>query len=147
MVVYETISGNLPFHEDTDLTVFLKVLEGKRPPQGVKFRNGLWRVLGQCWRPQPNDRPTIEGVLRYLEIFSDLPEPPPEVGEGMETDGDHGDSKTGSSGGTSGASTTASFGLSYLVSRPPSPIPVSISRIDSNDEGTYPVSATFPCTI
>jgi hypothetical protein len=147
MVVYETISGNLPFHEDADLTVFVKVLEGGRPPRGVKFRNGLWRVLEQCWRPQPNDRPTIEDVLRYLEIFSHLSEPSPEVGEGMDADDDHGDSANGSSGGTSGASTAASFDLSYLVSRPPSPIPVSIPRIDSNDEGTYPVSATCPYTL
>ena len=141
MVVYEIISGNLPFHENTDLTVFVKVLEGERPPRGAKFRNGLWRVLEQCWRPQPNGRPTIEGVLRYLEIFSHLPEPSPEVGEGMETGGDHGDSKTGSSGGMSGAGTAASFDLSYLISRPPTPIPVSIPRISSDDEGTSQVSA------
>ena len=32
MVIYETISGNLPFHEHTDLAVFAKVLEGERPP-------------------------------------------------------------------------------------------------------------------
>jgi hypothetical protein len=25
MVIYETISGNLPFHKHTDLTVFMKV--------------------------------------------------------------------------------------------------------------------------
>jgi hypothetical protein len=106
MVVYETISGNLPFHEDADLTVFVKVLEGGRPPRGVKFRNGLWRVLEQCWRPQPNDRPTIEDVLRYLEIFSHLSEPSPEVGEGMDADDDHGDSASGPSDVPNGASGT-----------------------------------------
>lgn len=32
MVVYETISGNLPFYKYTDLAVFVKVLGGERPP-------------------------------------------------------------------------------------------------------------------
>ena len=32
MVIYETISGHLPFHKDADMTVFVKVLNGKRPP-------------------------------------------------------------------------------------------------------------------
>jgi hypothetical protein len=137
MVIYETISGNLPFHEDTDLAVFVKVLEGERPPRGAKFREGLWRMLEQCWGSQPSNRPTIEDVLRCLETFSNLSEPPsPEVGEGVETDGDCGDSVNGSSGGMSGASTVTSFNSSYLTARTSSPIP----QIDSNDGGTYPVS-------
>ena len=63
MVVYETISGNLPFHEDTDLTVFLRVVEGKHPSRGVKFTESLWKMLELCWAPQPNDRPSIDDVL------------------------------------------------------------------------------------
>ena len=116
MVIYETISGNLPFHEDTDLTVFVKVLEGERPPRGPKFREGLWRMLEQCWGSQPNNRPTIEDVLRRLEIFSNSSEPSsPEVDEGVDRDGDDWDSTNSSSGvpnWTSGANSPASSDLS-----------------------------------
>jgi serine/threonine protein kinase len=140
MVIYETISGNLPFHEDTDLTVFVKVLEGKRPSGGAKFVRGLWRMLERCWESQPNNRPTIEDVLRCL-VFSNFSEPPSlEVDEGMQEDGDDRDSTSGSSDGTSDASTTTSFGLSHAIDHPPSPILVSIPRTDS-DGGVYRVSA------
>jgi len=87
MVIYETISGKIPFHEDADLMVFGKVLRGERPSRGARFTEGLWEMLEQCWAPQPNKRPSVEGVLRCLETSSILPEPPyPGTDEGMETD-------------------------------------------------------------
>ena len=95
MVIYETVSGNLPFHRDTDLTVFAKVLEGERPPRGVRFPESLWTMLELCWTSQLNDRPSVEDVLQCLVMVSDLPEPP-----GMDeetTDTDEWDSESGSS--------------------------------------------------
>ena len=41
MVVYETISGHLPFRKHTDLTVFVKVLEGERPHREGGFTDSL----------------------------------------------------------------------------------------------------------
>ena len=76
MVIYETVSGNLPFHKYADLAVFLKVLKGERPPRGDRFTNNLWKMLEQCWASQPSSRPSIEGVLQCLETLSDLSEPP-----------------------------------------------------------------------
>ena len=75
MVIYETISGSLPFHEDSDLTVFVKVLKGKRPRRGVWFSDGLWKVMEQCWIPQPSKRPSVEGVLQCLDMCSDSSRP------------------------------------------------------------------------
>ena len=125
MVIYETISGNLPFHEDTDLAVFLKVIEGKRPHRGAKFRKGLWRMLEQCWGSQPNHRPTIGDVLQYLEVLSNASEPPsPEVDGGMEMDGDDWDTTNGSPGVSnrgSGASTPTSSDLSEEHYESPTP--------------------------
>jgi len=87
MVIYETISGNIPFHEHTDLTVSVKVLRGERPSRGARFTESLWGMLGQCWASQPSNRPSVEGVLRCLETSSILPEPSsPGVDEGMESD-------------------------------------------------------------
>ena len=45
MVVYEIISGRLPFHEHPDVTVFMKVLEGEHPPHEVNFPEHH----GSCW--------------------------------------------------------------------------------------------------
>ena len=70
MVIYETTSGNLPFHEDTDLRVLAKVLQGKHPLRGGKFGKVLWSMLERCWESRPSNRPSIGDVLRCLETYS-----------------------------------------------------------------------------
>jgi len=98
MVVYETISGHIPFHKDADLTVFMKVVEGKHPPRGVKFTAGLWAMLERCWAPKPNDRPNVEDVLRCLEATPNLSEPPSPRADEVIDENDDWDSATNSSG-------------------------------------------------
>lgn len=73
MVIYETISGNRPFHGDTDLAALAKVVGGERPHRGVGFAEGLWKMVEQCWVPWPDNRPSIEDILQCLEECSDLP--------------------------------------------------------------------------
>ena len=161
MVIYETISGNLPFHEHTDLTVFAKVLEGERPPRGVKFGENLWKMLELCWAPRPNDRPSIEDVLQCFGVVSNSPEPySPGVDAETEEDSDDCDSMSGFSttanrtGGTmvTERNTTTSPGLNYLVDRPLSPVSavsvtdpeLLISQIGPNDAGgAYQVSPAY----
>jgi len=93
MVIYETISGHLPFHQHADLTVFVKVLAGERPARGAGFAESLWKVLAQCWTPQSNDRPSIQDVLRCLGRVLNSPEPTPfGLDEEMEGDCDEWDS-------------------------------------------------------
>ena len=70
MVIYETISGQVPFHKHADLTVFVKVLEGVRPSRWAGFTDDLWEMLELCWAPQPNTRPNIEYILHCLESDS-----------------------------------------------------------------------------
>ena len=67
MVIYETISGHLPFHKHTNLVVFMRVSEGERPPREA---DSLWEMLGLCWAQKPNARPSVEDVLQYLESDS-----------------------------------------------------------------------------
>ena len=67
MVIYESISGHLPFHKHPDIIVFMKVSRGERPPRGTWFTDSLWEILELCWEPQPRARPTIEDILQYLE--------------------------------------------------------------------------------
>jgi len=123
MVIYETISGHIPFHKDADLTVFMKVVEGKHPPRGVKFTAGLWGMLERCWASGPNDRPSIEDVFQCLVTTSNLSEPPsPRADEGIDEDGDW-DSATSSSGRDSPGFfvTNDSAQLPPAMSLPPSP--------------------------
>ena len=91
MVIYETISGNLPFYKDTDLTVFMKVvMEDKRPPREARFTESLWKMLEMCWIPKPKDRPSIDDVLQCLKVVRNPPEPP-SPGLDEETEGDDND--------------------------------------------------------
>ena len=76
MVIYETISGHLPFHRYGDLKVFSNVLAGGRPPRGAGFTDPLWKMLEMCWAPQQNNRPSIEDVLQCLEVTPNLSEQP-----------------------------------------------------------------------
>ena len=85
MVIYETISGHLPFHKDAEPTVFMKVVEGKRPLRGARFTDRLWEMLEQCWAPRPDARPSVEDVLQCLETE------PPSTGQDVKTEEDGGD--------------------------------------------------------
>ena len=77
MVVYEVLSGQVPFALWKGTVVILKVMEGKRPErprgtQGAWFTDRLWEVLELCWEHQPRDRPSLKTLLRCLENI-----PPP----------------------------------------------------------------------
>ena len=67
MVIYETISGHVPFQGSTDFAVSSKVVKGERPCREAVFDASLWKVLERCWAPKPDDRPSIEDVLQHLE--------------------------------------------------------------------------------
>lgn len=84
MVVLEVLGGEPPFARDNDFIVMQKVTDGKRPekPEVVWFTDDLWRVLEQCWSPQPNERPTVEAVLECLVRVSKAWRPlPPTAGD------------------------------------------------------------------
>ena len=89
MVIYETISGNPPFHEYVDVTVFMKVLKGEHPSRGTEFTERLWEMLEMCLAFQPNNRPSIEDVLNRMNTVSiSLGSPSPGASEEMEKDDD-----------------------------------------------------------
>jgi len=72
MVIYEVLSGQIPFAQDKNTVVIRKVIEGKRPgrPTGTQaawFTDGLWEMLGLCWNHQPCDRPNLKTLLQRLE--------------------------------------------------------------------------------
>ena len=88
MVIYEALSGKVPFAPDRDYVVMRKVIEGERPerPQGVdgvRFTDHLWYTLQLCWAHRPKGRPTIETVLQCLGPVPRDWKPPPIVGWGI----------------------------------------------------------------
>ena len=69
MVIYETISGHLPFHKvSLGMSVLLMVLNDERPPREACFTDTLWSMLEMCWKPEPADRPSIKDVLQCLVV-------------------------------------------------------------------------------
>ena len=75
MVIYEVLSGRVPFFRHHGYRVVSRILEGKHPerPRGVEemlFTDGLWDILEHCWRPNPGDRLNIKDVLQYLDAVS-----------------------------------------------------------------------------
>lgn len=80
MVIYEVLSGRVPFYQLTHAAAILAALQGNRPerPEGVEgvwFTDDIWRVLQSCWASQPSNRPSIEDALLHLEGTSIPPSP------------------------------------------------------------------------
>ena len=72
MVVYEILSGRIPFYQHSNYAVVLRILQGERPtrppePEGGWFTDGIWGMLELCWKPQPGDRISAKAMLQYLE--------------------------------------------------------------------------------
>ncbi|KAJ6536560.1 kinase-like domain-containing protein [Mycena vulgaris] len=71
-VVYELLTGKPPFPElYMDGMVIHAVLEGRRPPRpascsGTPVLNGLWNLLQNCWKEQPEMRPTAAQIVEQL---------------------------------------------------------------------------------
>ena len=95
MVIFEVLSGQVPFANDKEYIVTRKVTDGERPerPAVVWFTDDLWRTLDKCWLPQPGDRPTVETVLECLRPLSATWQPlPPSTNE--DTGRDFNDSRS-----------------------------------------------------
>jgi len=72
MVIYEVLSGHVPFAQYRDLGVVWRILKGERPerPRGKNetlFTDDIWGVSELCWAHQPRDRLSASGVLVRLE--------------------------------------------------------------------------------
>ena len=83
MVIYEVLSGHIPFYQYESLVAAWKVVKGERPgrPQrldgATRFTDDIWKVLGLCWAPLPQDRPSAKDVLKRLEKAASSWTPPP----------------------------------------------------------------------
>ena len=96
MLMYEVLSGQVPFAPDKNTIVMQKVMQGGRPgrprgTEGLWFTDSLWGMLELCWKPQPHRRPSPKTLLQCLEGATpqlQLLSPTPTVSDGMVTDVD-----------------------------------------------------------
>ena len=158
MVIYETISGNVPFHEYADMIVSVKVMLGEHPSRGAVFPDDLWKMMELCWASRPDDRPSVADVLQYLRAASNSSGSPPDSPPGVQSQ---------TSDTTTAKRGEPMLGLSHVTDRrlgPFSPPPrtstteatgepdvdtrraihtnLSITSADSNGEGTHEVGRT-----
>ena len=89
MVVYEVISGRLPFYEYLSSTVSTMILKGQRPVRDADFPDVIWDMLQWCWAAQYSDRPSIKQILQCLEDAIELLRPPSVDEETATTDADN----------------------------------------------------------
>ena len=79
MVIYEVLSGQVPFSQCIGHTFLLKVMGDERPEkprgtQGALFTDDLWGLLERYWKRQPHERPSSEALLLYLEGVKQPPQ-------------------------------------------------------------------------
>lgn len=72
MVIYEVLSGQVPFRFWRDFVAMQKVIGGLRPERpegemGMLFTDSIWELVQLCWMHQPGDRISAENVLLGLE--------------------------------------------------------------------------------
>jgi len=93
MVVYEVLSGHVPFPGCKDVAFFQKLMGGERPqkPPGTRgawFKDGIWEMLELCWKCERDDRPSLETILQCLKGAtppSRFPSPAPTINEDVDT--------------------------------------------------------------
>lgn len=91
MVIFEVLSGQVPFSQNDHWVVRFHVMHGRRPsrPQGNMgelFTDGIWEILELCWKHQPGDRISAKDVLLHLEQIQSPLQLPPGVGGDVEAD-------------------------------------------------------------
>ena len=74
MVIYEVLSGQVPFSTYHSFTAFRKILDGERPgrPQGEVgklFTDGIWDLVERCWKTAPTSRPGATEILQVLLVL------------------------------------------------------------------------------
>jgi serine/threonine protein kinase len=74
MFAVEVFTGKIPFEEQKNETVVLRISQGGRPTmpedaQAVGLTTEIWSVLESCWNQNPKKRPTMQEVVRRWQRF------------------------------------------------------------------------------
>ena len=79
MVIYEVLSGQVPFARYNNFIVARQIVSGEHPERPIRtwLTDDLWEMLRLCWSSRPIDRPTIGAVFECLKEASPAWEPMP----------------------------------------------------------------------
>jgi len=93
MFAVEVFTGKIPFEEQKNEAVVLRISRGGRPEmpinaEAVGLTPEMWKVLESCWQQVPKKRPTMEEVVRRWQRLVENgsgngvapEEPPPAAG-------------------------------------------------------------------
>ena len=74
MLAVEVFTGKIPFEEQRNEMVALRISEGGRPEMPkdaleVGLTDEVWKLLESCWQRDPKKRPTMGEVVRRWEKF------------------------------------------------------------------------------
>jgi len=74
MFAVEVFTGKVPFEEQRNEAVVLRIMRGGRPAmpanaQAVGLTGEMWKLLESCWQQNPKNRPTMDEVVRRWETF------------------------------------------------------------------------------
>ena len=74
MFAVEVFTGKIPFEEQKNETVVLRISQGGRPEmprnaQAVGLTVEMWNILETCWQQNPKKRPTMQEVVRKWQMF------------------------------------------------------------------------------
>ncbi|KAF9791050.1 kinase-like domain-containing protein, partial [Thelephora terrestris] len=149
MVIYETVTEKVPFHQEASCTIALRIMAGEHPLRGERFTDSLWEMLEKCWIFQPNNRPRIEEVLQRLKRSSGLPvQFWPESDNEKDYHGGYSDSTDSLSSASNvkvdvpvARRAAKSSGLDHLASRP-----VHTAHVNSVDPEVTNLSPQTPWT-
>jgi len=86
MIVYEVLTGNMPYSKYNDTVTLAKIQAGElpqRPSNGID--NSVWEFLEKCWNREPMHRPSTAQAYEAFLQFRYLPQVAPTEGRpGME---------------------------------------------------------------
>ena len=74
MFAVEVFTGKIPFGEQKNEAVVLRISQGGRPEmpgnaQAIGLSVEIWNLLESCWRQDPKKRPTMAEVVRRWQKF------------------------------------------------------------------------------
>jgi len=75
MVVYEVLTGNMPYSKHNDTVTLSKIQAGElpqRPSEGID--DGVWEFLESCWSRDHTKRPSSDKVYDSIAQFRSLPQ-------------------------------------------------------------------------
>ncbi|GBC10591.1 hypothetical protein RclHR1_09760001 [Rhizophagus clarus] len=68
MIMWELMTGRSPFWDhDHDEILTFKIIDGARPPIITNAPRGYIELMGECWHPNPEKRPTANELYKKIK--------------------------------------------------------------------------------